>query len=590
MSGPWEKNLEALARTRPDLVAAAREEPGPGFSLARARDSRPVLVAERDQGEISLESRIDPDREARAWAEKARPAENTGVIVLGLALGRHVLALLEGMSPDAPLAVVEPELDVLRLALRSLDLTPLLESPRAGLVVGLPPREAAAVLVEFRRQNLPRPLAVREHAPSVRLNRDYFAELRRDFREASPPGPGRVFLRPRFSNRTPRVLLLDSGYYLVEEIRKTLKILECPVREVQVPVRGPGSAAMVRDILGAAAEFQPDFLLTVNHLGFDAQGVLTGMLEEIELPVASWFVDSPGLVLGPSRGNSGGNCSLFLWDSDYLEDMKALGFPKVHYLPLAADDALFHPRDRGSSSPAPLARDVGFVGDSMVRPVDKIVRELNLPPEVAARVDQACRDFMTIPDRSPLAALARAGLEPTREKLDQIGRRDLEGLIIWRSTQLYRQSVIAALGPLRPTVVGDPGWDRLLPRDQFTLLPELDYHRDLPNFYPLCRVNLNATSLQMKNGLNQRVFDVPAAGAFLLTDRRRQLEDLFEPGREVACYESPAEALDLARYFLENPKARREMARAGRARVLAGHTYRRRLETLLATMREDHLS
>ena len=65
---------------------------------------------------------------------------------------------------------------------------------------------------------------------------------------------------------------------------------------------------------------------------------------------------------------------------------------------------------------------------------------------------------------------------------------------------LYRQGIVKKTAPFHPTVVGDDGWTGVFGPDRFTLLPQMDYYRELPNFYPVCRINLNATSMQMKTG------------------------------------------------------------------------------------------
>ena len=90
----------------------------------------------------------------------------------------------------------------------------------------------------------------------------------------------------------------------------------------------------------------------------------------------------------------------------------------------------------------------------------------------------------------------------------------------------------------------------------------------------------------MKGAVNQRVFDVPAAGAFVLTDWREQMDELFEPGVEMACYRHPDEVPELTRRYLAHPAEREALIRAGRRRVLACHTWDRRLQKLIAVMRD----
>lgn len=95
-------------------------------------------------------------------------------------------------------------------------------------------------------------------------------------------------------------------------------------------------------------------------------------------------------------------------------------------------------------------------------------------------------------------------------------------------------------------------------------------------------VNLNTHHLQSRRGgLNTRSFEIPAAGAFELTDYVPEMESLLEPGREVAVYRSPEEAADLARFYVKAEDQRRRIAEAGYRRVLAEHTYRHRMEALL---------
>lgn len=102
--------------------------------------------------------------------------------------------------------------------------------------------------------------------------------------------------QPRFQGAKPRILLLDSPYFLLREIRDALTSLDIPFATLQVPEAPPGGeladGAFVGELLRRALEFRPDFVLTVNHLGLDREGRLTELLDRLKLPLASWFVDS----------------------------------------------------------------------------------------------------------------------------------------------------------------------------------------------------------------------------------------------------------------------------------------------------------
>lgn len=89
--------------------------------------------------------------------------------------------------------------------------------------------------------------------------------------------------------------------------------------------------------------------------------------------------------------------------------------------------------------------------------------------------------------------------------------------------------------------------------------------------------------------LNMRVFEALAAGSMLLTDRlapEAGLDELFRDRVELVCYgEEDLEAL--VRHYLDHADEREAIARAGRATVLARHTYAHRVRTLLTAVLGD---
>ena len=146
------------------------------------------------------------------------------------------------------------------------------------------------------------------------------------------------------------------------------------------------------------------------------------------------------------------------------------------------------------------------------------------------------------------------------EALTEKEKSVFEAAVLWRGTLLYRLSRLRALEEFRPFVRGDAGWKGLV-GGKFRLGGELNYYRELPAFYNACRINFNATSVQMGTAVNQRAFDVPACGAFLLTDRQPSLEALFEAGEEVIAYGGLEEAAELTRFYLRNDAAREAVGR-----------------------------
>ncbi len=122
----------------------------------------------------------------------------------------------------------------------------------------------------------------------------------------------------------------------------------------------------------------------------------------------------------------------------------------------------------------------------------------------------------------------------------------------------------------------------------FQLHAELNYFNDLPYFYNANEINFNATSRQMKNGVNQRVFDVPACRSVVVTDWTRQLENLMEPGREIVAYQNKFEISSMVDQLVRDKEYRKRIETAGYQRVIAHHTYAYRLRQLVHVMRKNY--
>jgi len=81
---------------------------------------------------------------------------------------------------------------------------------------------------------------------------------------------------------------------------------------------------------------------------------------------------------------------------------------------------------------------------------------------------------------------------------------------------------------------------------------------------------------------NMRLYEATGVGTLLVTDRKVNLGEMFEVGKEVLAYATPEECLDLIRYYLSHEEERAAIAKAGQERTLHEHTYRLRLVELMA--------
>jgi spore maturation protein CgeB len=101
------------------------------------------------------------------------------------------------------------------------------------------------------------------------------------------------------------------------------------------------------------------------------------------------------------------------------------------------------------------------------------------------------------------------------------------------------------------------------------------------------RITLNShIDMAGREAGNMRLFEATGVGAFLLTDFKDNLHTLFAPDREVAAWPSINDCLKQIEHYLRDDDSRTAIARAGQARTMAQHTYRRRTTQILRFVEE----
>jgi hypothetical protein len=120
--------------------------------------------------------------------------------------------------------------------------------------------------------------------------------------------------------------------------------------------------------------------------------------------------------------------------------------------------------------------------------------------------------------------------------------------------------------------------DSLIRRNFRGMAYGVDMYRILYN----SRITLNQhIEISQNYANNMRLFEATGAGTLLITDWKANLQDIFEPHREVVAYRSPEECEELIRYYLEHYGQRQAIAQAGQRRTLAQHTYYNRMRELV---------
>jgi len=512
-----------------------------------------------------LHSLYDPRGEAAAFVPA--PFSASTILFLGTGLGYHLPLTLAANPQVRRIVLVEryPELAA-RAAERVAGTGTIVE------VVTVTPGDPAPPLPADLDAAA---LAVVSHPPSLNANPAWYARYQIASATAGHERPA----GPRAPRGGPLTVLVPfEAYYTQRECINGF--ISLGHRVVILDLRGK-EGEEVPLFREAILRERPDLVFSVNMRGLDRQGVVAGMLERLGIPLALWFVDSPEFILYGEAMPPPGSCHVFMWDRSYIPAVAARGY-RVDYLPLAADTALAGAATVQDRFRSPLS----FVGNSLVSGF--LARlAVKFPPSAAAdafvgpaidRIIAHRGDQMRVLDE--LIAAAAPFLT------DGDARLFFRAFLLHGATSAYRTRILERLLPLGLTFFGDPdGW-RTVFGPGIRAFPDVNYFRETPAVYASAEITINATSLQMPHTVNQRVFDVPLCGGFLLTDRQEALFELFGAD-EVAVYDGVDEVAEQAALYLQRPDMRGSIMEKARRRVLGEHTYGHRMGKVVTTVIGD---
>lgn len=508
-------------------------------------------------------------------------------VFLGYGMG-IAFAEFRRRYPAAPLAIVDKEQDILEALNFSCPEDVLLISEQDK-------KEAITKLTKWQEKNQKKALYPVINPFYQRLDREYYGFLREHAAASQKFNFWDKAKYAKFQSSSPKLLLISSKYFLMGEVETACKNLKLEYRHIQLGNDEIAHSEFVRQLLEEIVSFKPDALITLNHLGVDREGVLMDLINKLELPFISWFVDNPHLILYSYEGLTSPFLHIFTWDFDNVPSLKAKGFNNVYYLPLGTDAERFNPKNKEKLIAPAWKSPVSFVGNSMIDKVQKRLDACNLPKHLYADFFALAKDFISSPKRIAEKFILDDGkqlfpalIKHYQEQFDTEEKLAFETGMTWEATRVYRLECVKQTLDFNPLLVGDHGWNVFLEKEKrpWRWHAPINYYDQLPYFYPHSTINFNCTSMQMKGASNQRILDVPATGSFVITDYREQMENMFDIGEEIICYKNNEEIPDLIRHYLNHGKEREAIVRKGRERVLKCHTWTHRMSEILSVMKE----
>lgn len=86
---------------------------------------------------------------------------------------------------------------------------------------------------------------------------------------------------------------------------------------------------------------------------------------------------------------------------------------------------------------------------------------------------------------------------------------------------------------------------------------------------------------------NVRMFEVAGAGTLLVTDHKKNIGELFEPGSEILTYKCPEECIEKLNWAVEHPVEAAKIAIAGQRRTMRDHSVEKRVDLLYDIIKQE---
>lgn len=307
----------------------------------------------------------------------------------------------------------------------------------------------------------------------------------------------------------------------------------------------------------------PDFILSINFRGLDSEGKIFEICQALNIPLAIWLVDNPWHLLSGIRLPWWKRANIFVSDGDFVTSLQFGGARYVTHCPLAAAPHMWRKNINACNEP-PL-----FIGRSIFPAQKKFFGNLSVSTDIENEVNAYLEQTGNYPDyhwwmkKFQEKAWPGKGVRKAGFYADYFSARN-------RARWLKKAMQINI------RIIGDDGWKELLPGCMVE--NQVDYYGRLPDLYQNSGAVLNVTSLLLPGSLNQRHFDVWAAGSMLLTDTSRGLDIFPSELTSPIKLDKPEEITEKYTYWQKHQNLRGELIQAWQEHLKTQHTYTQRVE------------
>lgn len=384
-----------------------------------------------------------------------------------------------------------------------------------------------------------------------------------------------------------RILYIESNEISILDIPRVLDEMGYDVYKAVLGIRaqefdnrGCRKIAAAIDDCGVQCAISYDFIITI------AQACL-----EMGIPYVAWVYDSPQKELYTHYAFYPCNY-IFAFDRNQVKRLQEIGLKNVFHVPLAIHGEKVGVILDTIGERKKYTSDVTFVGQLYKPTMNAVIQE---------QIEQYCREMINdcfLKWRRDFYFHGRMDRACVEYWGDLAQHRILQQYP-YIEEDFYYEAVLSRLLANKERVyvlnklaerynvnfyTKDKDTQQL--SDKVKVWPGVGYDEGLSIIYRQSKININITLHCIETGATQRIFDVMAAGGFMLSNYQEELEELFIHGEEIVLFHNESELLELVEYYLTHEEERERIAQRGQQKVLKEHGYKHKLKWVMETVAE----
>ncbi|MDP8243112.1 MAG: glycosyltransferase [Candidatus Hinthialibacter antarcticus] len=603
----WRRNREALERNQPGL--AQRLESQHSRSDIQIKQEEPEtfrLRYETPSGAVSVDANEEMQDVINAVCRPIAQAFHQGkwlCLVMGCGAGWHVAPLVEYLEQKHPgepkgILVLEHDPGLLLAFLGCVDLSAHLESGRVMFAAGTDlAQDCQAIWDAHHLETLDEQqigafqgmMAQGDDQNSIyqetlqtmlahhkQQRQAYFDILKQcENRWSNPKAvPERVWAHITDDRGAGAVLLgLIEGFHQIGLQADGLRLTD---------------RLFTRFYRSAYDFYQhaPDLMLCVNH----SSNYVSWFAQQAPIPRLVWYVDHPKNTV---EFDYHPEDRLLLIAENFRDEAQRRGGKALGVLPVGAPHELEPPK-----APKRWRHDVSYVGSV----IDNTHVFSSLPTEsvewinavVEDQADDPLKDLKEVMAAHPCDPAIQQGISSAVKMREAKSRymndkHLLDYFLYGEANTRRRLRYVESLSDIESLgIYGPPAWKTLLPESmKERYLGRIDSADELHSLYHESKINLSFNALQGFGFLNPRVFEVPAVGAFLLTEWTPGLDAVYQRDEEMVWFENPDVMLNSIQALVQDEKKRFDIVTRAQSRIAAEHTYASRAKVIINLLKED---